>query len=206
VIITRLRSSIAHARSFASTPARSFGAAIVALAALAACSKPEAPALDQALRNDLSLASQVQPYQPQMYVSPMEQGQGYGAAPGYYPQGSYPPQGYYPPAYYPQPYYPPQPQQVVYRQAPAPRVIRRAPASAPASEPVYSGASSGGGYGGEGEVVTNTKRDAIIGAAAGAAIGVASTRNTLKGAIIGAAAGGLLGAVYGSKIDVQRRR
>jgi hypothetical protein len=199
---TRLHASVARARPLASV------ATLVSLAVLAACGKDQAPALDQALRNDLSLASQAQPYQPQMYVSPMEQGQAYGAPPGYYPQGGYPPQGYYPPAYYPQPYYPPQPQQVVYRQAPAPRVIRRAPAPAPApaSEPVYSGASAGGVYGGQEEVVTNTKRDAIIGAAAGAAIGVASTRNTLKGAIIGAAAGGLLGAVYGSKIDVQRRR
>ena len=55
-------------------------------------------------------------------------------------------------------------------------------------------------------VGNTTKRDAIIGAAAGAAIGVASTRNTLKGAIIGAAAGGLIGAVVGEKIDVRRPR
>ena len=61
-------------------------------------------------------------------------------------------------------------------------------------------------YGGEEPVIKNTKRDAIIGAAAGAAIGVTSTRNTLKGAIIGAAAGGLLGAVVGEKIDVRRPR
>lgn len=160
---------------------------LVALATLAACSKDEAPRLDEALRNDLSLASQMQPYQPQMYVSPEEQGYAYG-----YNQ---PQQGYNA-----QPYYQPRPQQVIYRQAPQPRVIRRAPASAP----VYS--DGGGGYGGEERVIKNTKRDAIIGAAAGAAIGVASTRNTLKGAIIGAAAGGLLGAVVGEKIDVRRPR
>jgi hypothetical protein len=76
-------------------------------------------------------------------------------------------------------------------------VIRRAPAA------VYNEGSVYGGSTGE---VKNTKRDAIIGAAAGAAIGVASTRNTLKGAIIGAAAGGLLGAVVGEKIDVRRPR
>lgn len=173
-------------------------AVVASLALLAACGKEEPPALDQALRNDLSLASQVQPYQPQMYVSPQEQGYGY-APQGYAPQGYYP-QPQYAPQYYPQPVYQPQP--VVYRQA-QPRVIRRAPASAP----VYSsdGGSAGGGvYGGEERVIKNTKRDAIIGAAAGAAIGVASTRNTLKGAIIGAAAGGLLGAVVGEKIDVRR--
>lgn len=172
-------------------------AAVASLALLAACGKDETPALDQALSNDLSLASQVQPYQPQMYVSPQEQGYGYGPQ-GYGPQGYYP-QPQYAPQYYPQPVYQPQP--VVYRQA-QPRVIRRAPASAP----VYSsaGGTGGGVYGGEERVIKNTKRDAIIGAAAGAAIGVASTRNTLKGAIIGAAAGGLLGAVVGEKIDVRR--
>lgn len=164
---------------------------LVALATLAACSKDDAPRMDEALRNDLSLAAQMQPYQPQMYVSPEEQGYAYG-----YSQPRAAPQGYYG-----QPYYQPRAQPVVYRQAPAPRVISRAPAS----EPVYSG-SSGGGNGGDEGVVKNTKRDAIIGAAAGAAIGVASTRNTLKGAIIGAAAGGLLGAVVGEKIDVRRPR
>ncbi|MEP7381816.1 MAG: glycine zipper domain-containing protein [Gemmatimonadota bacterium] len=174
----------------------------LALAAvLAGCQRTETPRLDDALRNDLSLASQVQPYQPQLYVSPQEQGYGYGAQPGYYPQPQYAP------GYPPQPYYQPQPQRVVYRSAPQPRVIRRAPA--PTAEPSGTGAvygTSGGVYGAEAAVVKNTKRDAIIGAAAGAAIGVASTRNTLKGAIIGAAAGGLLGAVVGEKIDVRRPR
>lgn len=172
---------------------------LVALATLAACSKGEAPRMDEALRNDLSLASQMQPYQPQMYVSPEEQ----GYANGYNQQARYPQQGYYA-----QPYYQPRQQQVVYRQAPQPRVIRRAPAAEPASATVYGdgGGVYGGVYGGEERVVKNTKRDAIIGAAAGAAIGVASTRNTLKGAIIGAAAGGLLGAVVGEKIDVRRPR
>lgn len=174
---------------------------LAATAVLAGCQREETPKLDDALKNDLSLASQMQPYQPQLYVSPQEQGYGYGAQPGYYPQPQYP-QGY------PQPYYPPQPQRVIYRPAPQPQVIRRAPTPvaqpASSSGPVYG--SAGGVYGGEEQVVKNTKRDAIIGAAAGAAIGVASTRNTLKGAIIGAAAGGLLGAVVGEKIDVRRPR
>ena len=164
---------------------------VVAVVAFAACQRADTPRLDDALRNDLSLASQMQPYQPQMYVSPEEQG--YGMPPGYYPAARYAPYGQ-------QPYYP-QPQRVVYRSAPQPRIVRRAPASASTGE-VYG--DGGGVYGGGGGVVKNTKRDAIIGAAAGAAIGVASTRNTLKGAIIGAAAGGLLGAVVGEKIDVRR--
>ena len=52
-------------------------------------------------------------------------------------------------------------------------------------------------------VVKNTKRDAIIGAAAGAAIGAVVTRD-VKGAVIGAAAGGLLGAVIGNNVDKKR--
>ncbi len=167
-------------------------AVVAATFALAACGKSESARIDDALRNDLSLASATQPYMPQQYVSPVEQG--YAPQPGYYPQQP----GYYPQGYAPQPYYQQAPQPVVYRSAPQPRVIRRAPAA------VYD---QGGVYGGgSGQVQKNTKRDAIIGAAAGAAIGVASTRNTLKGAIIGAAAGGLLGAVVGEKIDVRRPR
>lgn len=53
-------------------------------------------------------------------------------------------------------------------------------------------------------VVKNTKRDAIIGAAAGAAIGAVVSRNRVKGAVIGAAAGGLLGAVIGNNVDKKR--
>lgn len=170
---------------------RTIRSIVVLAAAVAgsACQQGPTPKVDDALRQDLSLASQVQPYTPQQYLSPVEQGYGYAPA-GYYPQ----------PRYAPSPYYQPQPipTRVIYRTAP--HVVRRA--SGPA--PVYQG-SSGGVYGGESEPpIENTKRDAIIGAAAGAAIGVASTRNTLKGAIIGAAAGGLLGAVVGHKIDVRR--
>ncbi|MEO6446710.1 MAG: YMGG-like glycine zipper-containing protein [Gemmatimonadaceae bacterium] len=155
-------------------------APIAALLVLASCQKEAAPPIDAALRNDLALASQMQPYQPQMYVSPQEAGYGYGTAPGYYPQ----------------PQYAPRPQQVVYRQAP--QVIRRAPAPVSRSE--------AGVYASESRVVKHTKRDAIIGAAAGAAIGAVSTRNRVKGAVIGAAAGGLIGAIIGEKVDVTRPR
>jgi outer membrane lipoprotein SlyB len=57
---------------------------------------------------------------------------------------------------------------------------------------------------GSAEEVRNTKRDAILGAAAGAAIGGAYGRDRLKGAVIGAAAGGVLGAIYGQKVDVKK--
>jgi hypothetical protein len=53
-------------------------------------------------------------------------------------------------------------------------------------------------------VVKNTKRDAIIGAAAGAAIGAVISRDRVKGAVIGAAAGGILGAVIGNNVDIKR--
>ena len=52
-------------------------------------------------------------------------------------------------------------------------------------------------------VVKNTKRDAIIGAAAGAAIGAVISRD-VKGAVIGAAAGGIIGAVIGNNVDKKR--
>jgi YMGG-like Gly-zipper len=149
------------------------------LGTLAAC-RGGAPAIDDALRNDLSLAAMNQPYNPQQYVSPMEQGYAYGQQPAAYPYQ----------ARAPQPVYGPTP---VSQQ----RVIRRAPASAPASGPVY-GSSSG-------PVVTNTARDATIGAIAGAAIGAVTSgrRDRLKGAVLGAAAGAVLGGVVGSKVDVK---
>ena len=53
-------------------------------------------------------------------------------------------------------------------------------------------------------VVKNTKRDAIIGAAAGAALGAVVSRDRLKGAVFGAAAGGILGAVIGNNVDKTR--
>ncbi len=75
--------------------------------------------------------------------------------------------------------------QPVYR-APAP--VARAPrAPAPQAEPIR-----------------NTKRDAIIGAAAGAVIGATTSRDRVKGAVIGAAAGGILGGIIGHTVDVKR--
>jgi hypothetical protein len=60
----------------------------------------------------------------------------------------------------------------------------------------------------EGRVVVerNTRRDAAIGAAAGAVIGAATSRNKVKGAVIGAAAGGVLGAIIGHNVDVKKKR
>lgn len=154
--------------------------AVALFAIVTACGGDKRSELDEALRQDLSLAARAYPYQP--YVSPLEQG--YPVPPyGYQPQ----PYGY-PPQAYPGGY-----QQAVARPAPVQRAptIYRAPARTSAGS-------------GEVEVVKNTKRDAIIGATAGAAIGAVTSRDKLKGAVIGAAAGGLLGAVIGNNVDVKR--
>jgi hypothetical protein len=59
---------------------------------------------------------------------------------------------------------------------------------------------------GSGEIVVrNTKRDAVIGATAGAVIGATTSRNKTKGAIIGAAAGAVLGGIVGHTVDVERQ-
>lgn len=143
-----------------------------AVATLAACRSDDRTELDEALRQDLSLAARAYPYQP--YVSPLEQG--YPYAP--YGYQAPPTQGGYVPA--------------VARPAP---VARRAPTVTRAPAPAAEGA---------GEIVKNTKRDAIIGATAGAAIGAVTSRDKLKGAVLGAAAGGLLGAVIGNNVDLKR--
>ena len=145
----------------------------VALVLLAACGRDDKA--DDALRQDLSLASQA--YMPQPYMSPLEAG---------YAQGQY-----YQPGYAPQPYgY----QQAVARTAP--RVVR--------SGPVYSGATAG--TSGGTRVVKNTKRDAAIGAVAGAAIGAVTVgrKDRLKGAVLGAAAGAVLGGIIGNNVDIKR--
>jgi hypothetical protein len=151
---------------------------VPALVLAAACGRDQKP-LDDALKNDLSLASSMQPYQPQQFVSPMEQGYaGYGYGQPYAQQ----PNGYYPMA----------PQPVAQRR------IYRAPASSSAG--TYSTGTARTGT----RVVKNTKRDAIIGGVAGAAIGAVTTRDKLKGAVIGGVAGSVLGAVIGNNVDLKK--
>ena len=149
---------------------------VPALVFAAACGRDQKP-MDDALKNDLSLASSMQPYQPQQFVSPMEQGYaGYG-------YGQY--------AQQPNAYYPSAPQPVAQRR------IYRAPAS---SAGTYSTGRASTGT----RVVKNTKRDAIIGGVAGAAIGAVTTRDKLKGAVIGGVAGSVLGAVIGNNVDLKK--
>ena len=151
---------------------------LAGLALLSACRGSDSRS-DDALKNDLALAAQAQPYQAQQFVSPMEQQYGPNGQPLQYTGAVAP----------------------VYR-APAP--VYRAPARRTSTR--SSTARSSGTYypAPERTVVKHTGRDAAIGAGAGAIIGAATSRDKLKGGLIGAAAGGLLGAVIGNNVDVQR--
>src|SRR5688572_4760805 len=148
------------------------------VAVLAACGgQSDSERLDEALTRDLALAASMQ-YPQQQFMSPMEMG-------------------------YAQPYGQPQQQlydqygRPVYAQPVAQQAIYRAPAPA---RPTSTRASAGTTV--RREPVRHTKRDALIGATAGAVIGSVISKD-VKGALIGAAAGGLLGGVVGHTIDVQ---
>ena len=153
---------------------------LAGLALLGACrgndSRP-----DDALKNDLALAAQAQPYQAQQFVSPGEQVYGANGQPLAY-TGAAP---------------------VARPVAPAP--VYRAPARR-RSATRSSSRSSGTYYPAPAPrpTVKHTGRDAAIGAGAGAIIGAATSRDKVKGGLIGAAAGGILGAVIGNNVDVQR--
>lgn len=153
---------------------------LVPMAALAVACGRNAPQVDDALKNDLALASQAAAYNPQQFISPTEAG--YGTQP----------QGYAP--------YAPRTIQAVARQPVS--TVRRTSTARRSS-------SSGGGYypapARQPTVEKHTKRDAAIGAAAGAIIGATTSRDKIKGGIIGAAAGGILGAVIGNNVDITRR-
>jgi len=165
---------------------------LAGLALVGACSRGADSHQDDALKNDLALAAQAQSYTPSQFTSPSEQQPGATAPAVQYAAA-------------------PRAPQQVYR-APAP--VRRAPARRTASRT----RSSGGGYGSNDgsygsypsvpsappEPQRNTKRDAVIGAAAGAVIGATTSRDRVKGGIIGAAAGGILGGIIGHTIDVKR--
>lgn len=160
---------------------------LAALALLSACGRGADARTDDALKNDLALAAQAQPYQAQQFVSPAEQP--YlkpGTPPQYNAAGDAPTYGV----------------PVMRGRAP----VYRAPVRRTSSR--SSGTSrSSGGYdypAPERPVIKHTKRDAAIGAGAGAIIGAATSRDRLKGGLIGAAAGAILGGVIGNNVDVQR--
>ncbi|HZO17821.1 MAG TPA: YMGG-like glycine zipper-containing protein [Gemmatimonadaceae bacterium] len=150
------------------------------VAVLAACGgQKDSDQLDEALSRDLALAASMQ-YPQQQFVSPMEMG---------YPQAQY---GQYPQQQMLYDQY----GRPVYAQPVAQQAIYRAPA------PVRTSTRASAGTTVRREPVRHTKRDALIGATAGAVIGSVISRD-VKGALIGAAAGGLLGGVVGHTIDVQ---
>ncbi len=153
----------------------------------AACGRDNSPdpRADDALRNDLALASQAQAYMPQQVTSPTEMGYAYNPYTGQFQPV---PQGAYPQAQQP----------VVQRVSTRPATVRRtSPAASSAPRVIYEEPAPA-------PVRRNTKRDAAIGAAAGAAIGASVSRDKLKGGILGAVAGGVLGGIIGHTVDVQR--
>ncbi|HEY3746321.1 MAG TPA: YMGG-like glycine zipper-containing protein [Gemmatimonadaceae bacterium] len=151
---------------------------ILPAAALAfACSKGDnQTAADSALNSDLSTAAASQPYTPLDSITAAERN-------GTTPAGA----------------------TALRSTSAAPRTVYRAPvrrttstrtsSSSSGSAPVYSAPAPAP------VVVKHTKRDAAIGAGAGAVIGAVTSRNKVKGAIIGGAAGAILGGVIGNNVD-----
>ena len=159
-------------------------AAIPALVLAAACGGNQEPRVDDALKSDLALAAQAQPYGAQQFVSPQELG--YAGQQGYMPMQPQQYDAYGRPVYQPAP----QPVRTVYRSAPT--ATRRSSGSTASRIP-------------SGTVTQrNTKRDAVIGGVSGAVIGAVTSRDKVKGGLIGAAAGAVLGGVIGHTVDVQK--
>jgi hypothetical protein len=152
---------------------------LAGLALLGACRGNDARP-DDALKNDLALAAQAQPYQAQQFVSPGEQALGPNGQPLAYNTAA------------------------PMTRAPAP--VYRAPARRTSTASRNRSSGSAGTYypAPARQPVKHTGRDAAIGAGAGAVIGAVTSRDKLKGGLIGAAAGGILGAVIGNNVDVQR--
>jgi len=153
---------------------------ILPAAALAfACSKGDnQTAADSALNSDLSTAAASQPYTPLDSITAAERN---GTTPASATS--------------------------LRSTSTAPRTVYRAPvrrttttrSSSSASAPVYSAPAPAP------VVVKHTKRDAAIGAGAGAVIGAVTSRNKVKGAIIGGAAGAILGGVIGNNVDKTKK-
>lgn len=148
---------------------------LVPAAMLAAACGRDSAKTDDALKNDLALASQAQPYNAQQLTSPTEMGYAYNPYTGQF-------------------------QPVPKYQTPAQPVrrttTRRASSSGSSGTRVI--------YRPAPEPIRHTKRDAAIGAAAGAVIGATTSRDKVKGGLIGAAAGAVLGGIIGHTVDVQR--
>lgn len=145
-----------------------------------ACGRNSSPKLDDALKSDLALASQMQPTNP---ISPTEA--------GYAPQ---------------QQQYAARATPAVARRTSSPA---RRTSSSSRSSGVSRSSGNGGYYPAQDPPETvekHTGRDAAIGAAAGAVLGATTARDKVKGGLIGAAVGGIAGAVIGNNVDITRRR
>jgi uncharacterized protein YcfJ len=137
--------------------------------------------VDDALNSDLSTAAQATPYTPLDSINAAERA-GVATAPGATALRS-------------------------------PTTTTRAPVrrSTPVRRTTSTRSSSGGSYpvysapAPAPVVVKHTKRDAAIGAGAGAVIGAVTSRNKVKGAIIGGAAGAILGGVIGNNVDKTKK-
>jgi hypothetical protein len=148
----------------------------------AACGRNSSPAVDDALKSDLALASQAQSLNAAQ-ISPTEAGL----------------------AGQPQQFKSNSTTAIPRVTTPARRAstVRRSSGS--------SSRSSGGYYPAQAPaapakvVVKHTQRDAAIGAVAGAVIGATTSRNKVKGGVIGAAVGGILGGVIGNNVDKQTK-
>ena len=161
---------------------------VVPVAALAAACGGDTARTDDALKNDLALASQAQPFAPQQFTSPAEMGYAYNPYTGQF-----------------QPVPQAQLQQPVAAPAPVVQRVATRPAAVRTSTAARSSGSQQVIYREPQVVQRNTKRDAVIGAAAGAVIGATVSRDKVKGAVIGAAAGGVLGGIIGHTLDVKRQ-
>jgi len=133
--------------------------------------------VDDALNSDLSTAAQAQPYTPLDSVTAAERA-GVATAPA---------------------------SNSLRSTSTAPRTtVRRATTTTRRSSGTYSSAPVYSAPAPQQTVVKHTKRDAAIGAGAGAVIG-AVTGHGVKGAIIGGAAGAILGGVIGNNVDKTKK-
>ncbi|HXN75293.1 MAG TPA: YMGG-like glycine zipper-containing protein [Gemmatimonadaceae bacterium] len=142
-----------------------------------ACSKGDKnqAAADSALNSDLSTAAASRPYTPLDSINAAERT---GTSNSLTSTGAAP--------------------RTVYR-APVRRTTRSSSSGGTySSAPVYSAPAPAP------VVVKHTKRDAAIGAGAGAVIG-AVAGHSVKGAIIGGAAGAILGGVIGNNVDKTKK-
>ncbi|HYS68803.1 MAG TPA: YMGG-like glycine zipper-containing protein [Gemmatimonadaceae bacterium] len=149
-----------------------------------ACSKGDSKmtASDSALNSDLSTAAASRPYTPLDSITAAERaGVATSTAPTALRSTST------------------APRTTVRRTTTTRRSTRSGSSGTYSSAPVYSAPAP------QPTVVKHTKRDAAIGAGAGAVIGAVTSRNKVKGAIIGGAAGAILGGIIGNNVDKTKK-